>query len=191
MAWYKKHPTECPLVWIDTETGGLDTARAALLEVAVIVTDITGCHVRDRFEARIRPFPDDVIEQGAVAVNGYDEHLWTSTAKARVEVVGQLSTMCYGGIFAGHNVPFDYAMVMRFLGRYGVREWPGPHWKVDTIGLAWPLLLDREVPDLKLTTLTAHLGIEHEKAHTAMADCEAARQVYCALMERWANGRAA
>lgn len=182
MAYRRAHAADVPICWIDTETGGLDTSTAALLEVAVIITDSSGRDVRNRWEAKLLPFADDVIEDAAAAINGYNAEHWKLEALVSSAAFMKLSGLARGCNFGAHNVPYDYAMIMRFLKRHGMRDWPGPHWKVDTVSMAWPLMANRLVPDLKLTTLTKYLGIPHEHAHTAMADCEAARLLYVDLM---------
>jgi DNA polymerase III subunit epsilon len=183
LPWYNEHPSECPLVWIDTETGGLDASRAALLEVAIITTDFTGTHVRDRWSARLLPFHDDIVEDDVSAINGYNPALWEATAIEPRIAYKAIQERIQGAIIAGHNPRFDREMILRFLARFHVKRWPGPRYMADTAAMAWPLLAAQLVPNLKLTTLTGALGIHHEAAHSAMADCEAARQLYCEL--RW------
>jgi DNA polymerase-3 subunit epsilon len=181
----KHHPADAGLIWVDTETGSLDTGQAALLELAFILTDASGGRIEDVWSGRLLPVPGDLMEPGALAINGYDPDEWARTAVDPYTAYQQLQWAARGAIFASHNVPFDRAMIMRFLGRFGVRRWPGDHHTVDTVALAWPLLAARAVPDLKLATLTTFFGIRHERAHTALADCDAARQVYMALMARF------
>lgn len=186
--WYgKTDVADCHLVWVDTETGGLDPARAALLELAVIVTDLSGHHVTDRYEARLQPIEGDSMTPGALKVNGYDPALWLETAKPFNEVMDYLHKAARSGILAGHNTRFDGAVIRRALTRrgYGTSPWPGRSYQVDTSCLSWPLLAAGRIRDLKLGTIAEYLGIPNEAAHRAMGDAETARLVYLDLMHLW------
>lgn len=184
--WGKTDVADCHLVWVDTETGGLDPQKAALLELAVITTDLSGHNVLGRYEARLQPFEGDAMKPGALKVNGYDPALWLDTAKPFAEAMDYLHQAAVSGILAGHNTKFDGAVIRRALERRGyARPWPGRSYQVDTTYMSWPLLAAGRIHDLKLSTIAEYLGIPNEAAHRAMGDAETARLVYLDLMHLW------
>ena len=57
------------ILWVDTETTGTDPGKNGIIQLAGVL-EING-HETTRFDFKIRPFADDVIEDTALAVNGF------------------------------------------------------------------------------------------------------------------------
>lgn len=168
------------LAFVDTETSGLTPGVHRVLEVATILTDLDGKEL-DCFEAKIQVPPDHAVSPEAAAVNGYDPELWARLAVPFERYAAFLKrNIPYGHVAVpvGHNVGFDRRMIHE--SHYGKAFCPLSYHLIDTVSLAGALraagIID--VPNLKLGTVTAALGIEHSAAHRAMSDCEAARAIY-------------
>lgn len=170
------------LFFFDCETGGLSPALSDMVEVACVVTDPTGSQVLHEYSAKV--LPKKPVAPGAAKVNGYTAEKWAAEG---VELHGAMVTMlsmARDAVFVAHNAPFDWGFFASAMAQFSQR-WNGDYHKIDTAALALPLLKAGLVADVKLVTLTAYFGIEHE-AHRALGDARACWQVYQKLMARYA-----
>lgn len=174
--------TESFLAFLDTETGGLVPGRDPIIEIATILTDMNLKELA-RFEAKIQLRGGDVVSPEAAAINGYDPEIWAREAVPFQEYIDFLIQRIPRGHVAvpiGHNVGYDRDMIEQ--GYYKPRRLflPLGYRKVDTVSLCMVLRTSGmiDVPDVKLPTITKALGIEHGRAHSAMADCLAAKAIY-------------
>jgi DNA polymerase-3 subunit epsilon len=171
-----------PLAFVDVETTGLDPQVHALIEVAVLKVDADILAVIDRFESRVRPAPDAVVDPAAARVNGYAPEDW-SDAPDLQDVLPRVAAILGGSIIAGHNPGFDWAFLSAAFRRADSPLPDVDHHLLDTASLAWPLLRKGAIPSLSLRDLCAHLKVTNDGAHRAMADAERAFHVYRHLME--------
>lgn len=181
-------PTKKPqdLLFVDTETTGLDSTKHELLEVAAIRTSPDGRKIISRFEAKLFPLHLETAEPKALEVNKYSAADWTVDKCVMPEVVvDALQQMAGNTVLVGQNVSFDEGFLSPLFTRLGMKPPWGYH-KVDTVTLAWPLFVNTDLPGLSLEKLCKFLGVESMPTHRAAADVEACRQVYLKLMERWA-----
>ncbi len=170
------------LAFLDTETGGLVPGKDPVIEVATILTDLDLKEI-GRFEAKIQLRPGDVVSPEAAVINGYDPIVWTREAVPMAQYRGFLSRYIPRGSVAvpvGHNVSFDRDMIDQGYFKPGGFFCPLSYHKVDTVGLAMALKLAGVIrcENVKLTSVSAALGIEHGKAHTAMADLLVSKQIF-------------
>jgi DNA polymerase III epsilon subunit-like protein len=168
------------LFFFDSETGGLSPAEADMVEVACILTDPTGQHILDEYQARI--FPTKPVHPKAAAVNGYTVEKWASTAIDPVKAMHELMHRSQNAMFAAHNAAFDWGFFEPLMRQAG-RRWQGDYHKLDTCALAMPLYMSCKIPNLKLETLAAYFGIDPGEPHRAMSDVRTCRQVYLRLMK--------
>lgn len=77
----------------------------------------------------------------------------------------------------GHNVAFDIQVAQKAAVASGL-PMPSPRWMC-TVALARQLL---DLPDYRLPTVSAALGVSLTSHHDAAADARAAAQVMCALV---------
>jgi DNA polymerase-3 subunit epsilon len=175
------------LLFVDTETTGLDSTKHELLEVAAIRTSPDGRTVIQTYEAKLFPEHLETAEPRALEVNKYSAAEWPRDKCARPEdVVDALQKMSGNTVLVGQNVSFDEGFLSPLFTRLGMKPPWGYH-KIDTVSLAWPLYFNNaELPGLSLEKLCKFLGVESMPTHRAAADVEACRQVYLNLMERWA-----
>ncbi|WP_257311165.1 3'-5' exonuclease [Geothrix fuzhouensis] len=176
------------LVWIDTETGGLDPSRHSLLTLALVAKPRHGWEpIVDEIAFR---HPTYVVEADAMAVNRIDlvQHhakaLEPTTAVARIEAfldanVPQGEKVMLGG----HNVGFDIAFLMPYLRQHGPHlVGRFSHRLVDTMTLATALRVGGLLPEGKggLTDLLQHYGIDlaDDQRHTALGDALATARLF-------------
>jgi DNA polymerase III epsilon subunit-like protein len=174
---------DCNLFFFDCETGGLNPAVADMVEVACIVTDPSGQLVLNEYSAKV--IPKKPVDAGAARINGYTTEKWAAEAIDLDIAMVKMLGLGRDAVFVAHNTPFDWSFFEMAMAQRSQR-WNGDYHKIDTVALATPLLKAGHVPNLKLVTLSAHFGIEHE-AHRAMGDARACREVYLKLMEMYAS----
>lgn len=175
----RPHMSDCNLFFFDCETGGLSPYIADMVEVACVVTDSTGTKVLDEYSAKV--LPEKPVDAKAAEINGYSAEKWAAEAVPITTALMHMTTLARGAVFAAHNVAFDWGFFELALARRAMR-WPGDYHRVCTVALSEPLLRAKKVENQKLVTLSKYFGIEHENAHTALADVRACQQVYVKLM---------
>lgn len=189
--------TDDYLAFLDTETGGLVPGKDCVIEIATILTDLRLVEV-GRIEMKVKLRAHDLVGTEAARVNGYTPEGWKD-APPFGEWQSWMEKKIPRGSVAipvGHNVGFDRDMID--LGYYKPfnRFLPLSYHKIDTVGLAMALKVAGviDVPNVKLTTLSAALGIEHSRAHNAMADLLVSKAIFertSAFFGRAAKARSA
>lgn len=182
-----------PLLFIDTETGGLDPRKHSLLSLGLVVGEAG--QVARSLEILIRHDPY-VVSGGGLKVNRIDlvkhtaEGLDPRTALDVLDVFldQHFPHLCKPITLAGHNVAFDAAFLEAFLEGQGRALEPRfSHRTVDTHSLAAALRDAGKLPleNLGSTSLFAHFGIQvpEEKRHTALGDALATFELYWKLVE--------
>jgi len=182
-----------PLLFIDTETGGLDPRKHSLLSVALVVGE--GPRVANSLEILIRHEPF-VVSAGGMKVNRIDLVQHAAAALDPDMALGVMNVfldqhfphLCKPIILAGHNVGFDQAFLGTFLENLGHHLEPRfSHRVVDTHSLAAALRDAGKLPldNLGSSALFAHFGIQvpEDKRHTALGDALATFELYWQLVE--------
>jgi len=178
----KKYPD---LLFVDTETTGLDSTRHELIEVAAIRTSYDGLDVIETYEAKLPPVNLRTADPKALQMNGYTPEEWTpEKCEAPLMVVNRLAEMATDTMLVGHNVSFDESFLLPLFRHYAMTP-PWSYHKIDTVSLAWLHYNDStSLEGLSLNKVCAFLGVEQPTAHRAMADAETCRKVYLRLMQR-------
>jgi len=176
------------LIFVDTETTGLDCLRHEIIEIAWIVTTPDALTIKDKQCYRMLPQHIETAQAKALEINGYTEAEWlvSPNLKTRYDVSQLFNKASAGNVLVGQNVGFDEGFITQLLKLDGVRPQWGYH-KVDTVALAWPLYATTELSSLKLESLCAHLNIPQERKHAADADVLSCYYVYRALMQRYSK----
>jgi len=157
-------------VSLDLETSGLDLEDDAIIEVGAVRFDGDG--VQDRFSTLVNPRRS--IPQRIQSLTGISE-ADVRGAPPLEAVAGDLERFLDGAILVGHNViGFD----VRFLDAASIRHGEAIY---DTQDLATLLLPG--LPEYSLAALAEHFGVSFPVQHRALADAEAARDLFLALRE--------
>lgn len=166
------------LVFVDTETTGLDPVEHELLEVAVI-KEVDGV-VTDRWVRKIKPTHLENAEPKALEANGYSPEKWADAVPFET-VAQELADLIGRGTMVGHNVNFDAGFIGNSLKRAGVKANLNHH-AVDTLTLAREHLRPCGIGSLRLDNIREFLGWSLDGAHTALVDAEDARRLYYLLL---------
>ncbi len=171
--------------FVDCETTGTSPDKHGLVQIAAVIA-IDG-KIVDRFDLKMCTFPDDVIDDEALKVNGLDRATidsWPAPHGEYLAFVKRLARYCdkfdradkYH--FIGYNADFDASFVRKFFEKCGDKYFGSWFWWpiIDVSKVAGiRLMRDRHLlPDFKLATVAAHMQIpfDAEQLHNAMADVE-------------------
>lgn len=181
------------ILWIDTETTGLDPKENDIWQLAYLI-EIDG-EVVDGQNMYIRPFDfnnidDEALEVGGITVEKLLEiELTTEQAVAQIKRTWKKYIDKFNRddkfVIAGYWVHFDAGFVRQMFhkagDKYGIGSWCfSPLMDVSTfVGTAiarhgW------RFPNYKLETVCDRLGIQIE-AHDALSDIYATRSLYSAI----------
>jgi len=177
------------VLWIDTETTGIDPAKHGIIQIAALM-EIAG-EVVEEFEAKFQPHAGAEINADALAVSGTTpEALWARGTS--LDAYFEFSRWIGKHIDkfdkldkaypAGYNVRFDLDFVERWFRHSGNKYGTGSYqnWRyLDPLPILYQLDYAGRIalPDYKLGTVAAHYGIELQ-AHDALSDVRAARALH-------------
>lgn len=173
------------LLFLDTETTGLDPAIHEPIEVGAVLCSPDGDIVME-YSVRMQPSPGAIerAEPKALEVNGYTPELWAD-ALPRAVVAKTLHSMSTDARLVASNVAFDAAMSTRLLKEHGFK----PAWShrlIDIGAMAWPLNVLGYLERTGLFAMCEELGIPPEpEVHRAINGARLHRLVYLALLERY------
>ena len=171
----KKHT----LIFLDTETTGLDPSKQEIIELAAIAVEQSwdaqghgSLRVTKEAEWKIKPEHIETAQPEALRINGYTEEAWKDAITLK-DALTEFSVLARNGIAVGHNVSFDMGFLETAFRTTGL-PFPLHYHKLDTISLAYAKLWDKkEVQAFSLKALCEYFSITNENAHTALADTRA------------------
>jgi len=170
------------ILFIDTETGGLDASRNPIIQAAWIIEDDSGEVIQER-AMDIVPERDDEFNLGALEINGFTlERLKAGKGLAYMMDMLKIDCLPRMGLWVcGHNVQFDinFLHAAAKKSNYYLSMFLDTRLVLDTRSiLAYYKKLKIVSPnDCKLTTACKYFGIEID-AHDALSDIRATRRLY-------------
>jgi CBS domain-containing protein len=162
-------------VVLDTETTGLDTRKARIVQIGA-VRIVRGRVVKDTAFSTLVD-PGGPISRSSVAIHGIDDRQ-VAGAPAFAEAYDMLRNFAGDAIVVGHAIGFDMAIMARQCGEAGIAFAPAP--TLDTTLLA--AVAEPALPDAALETLAAWLGVEVTGRHTAPGDALVTADIFTALL---------
>jgi DNA polymerase III epsilon subunit-like protein len=112
----KETPDINKTIWLDTETGGLDPSRHALLSIG-IHDHLGGLNL----EIKIKPAKGLDILKEASAINGYNEKEWEGALNEALAIPFVLSIIKPYHFIGGQNVSFDLSFLHAAIERNKIR----------------------------------------------------------------------
>lgn len=184
-------------VVVDVETGGLEAATDALLEIAVVLLDADADGVLTPHEGmalQVEPFPGARIGQRALEITGIDpDHPLRPALPEKEALLRAFRPVrralrendCSRAILVGHNAFFDLGFLNAAVARTGIKRNPfHPFSSFDTATLAG-VLLGQTV--LARALDVAGIPQDPAAAHTALYDARVTAELFCLLVNRCAD----
>jgi ribonuclease T len=182
-------------VIIDVETGGLNAATDALLEIAAVIVRMDwqgNLRPAGTLAHHVQPFPGARLEPASMAVNGIDpDHPFrfaVPESEALTDIFREVrrevrETGCNRAILVGHNAFFDLAFLNAAAARTKIKRNPfHPFSNFDTVSLAG-LVYGQTV--LARSLQAAGIPWNEREAHSAIYDAERTAELFCQIVNRW------
>ncbi|MGE6227578.1 exonuclease domain-containing protein [Paenibacillus chitinolyticus] len=179
------------ILFVDTETGGVDPRKHSLLEVGLVAYEV-GKGIIDSKEFYISHENYSVTEH-AMKINNIDLSIakdwghkphWATHKLLNFieESFDVIKSKDDRPILGGHNVGFDKSFIEYQLfdaSGYDMQKYIS-HRTIDVMSLLWGLHIAGKLPKEACYSAGAneYFGIKNEKAHTALSDILATVQVY-------------
>ncbi|MDZ4821590.1 MAG: 3'-5' exonuclease [Planctomycetota bacterium] len=193
------------LVFVDLETGGLETWRP-IVQIAAIAVTSSLCEI-ETIEAKLR-FEPRFVDPKSLRKNNYSPERWSREAKSAREVATTFAEFLRrhatvdvtaagrGGYrvaqLVAHNAAFDGPFLQAWFERMGL-FFPGHFRVLCTVQRAVWLFHEHKTltppRDFKLGTLCEYFGVQlrPEEAHDALADVRATVGLYREMFQLEAN----
>ena len=182
-------------VVVDIETGGVNAATDAMLQIAAVMV-----HMREDGElytgethtTHVQPFEGANLDPKSLEFNGIDPDHPLRMAIPEDEALRQLfrpiretirATDCSRAVLVGHNAWFDLGFLNAAVNRCGIKRNPfHPFSCFDTATLSG-LAFGQTV--LARGVAAAGLGWDAREAHSAIYDAEKTAELFCTIVNRW------
>jgi CBS domain-containing protein len=164
-------------VVVDTETTGLDAAKAWIVEIAAL--RIAGGQLDTAAPFRKLVNPGEPIPKAVTVVHGIDDAAVAGAPRFHA-VASDIAASLGAPVLIGHSLGFDLAVLKREFARANVAWQPPP--TLDT-----RLLAEIAAPGLagySLESLSAWLGVPMAQRHSATGDAETTARVFLALVPK-------
>lgn len=185
------------IIWIDSETTGLDEKKHSLIQLACVVDEIVGDNFTPKEIGRlnlfIKPFRGDYINKDALektgtSISDFKTKKYLPPMVAHTELIEFLEQFVNRYertdkfIIAGKNVKFDIKFLRAFFNKcednyYG--SWfHYPSIDIETSFAEYMVCSGNILKDYKLETMCEFFDITIDNAHDAMCDILATREIY-------------
>jgi ribonuclease T len=184
-------------VVVDIETGGFDSARDALLEIAAVPIGLGKDGLMTPLSAistHVNPFPGANIDPRSLEVTGIDVD---NPLRGALDEREALETIfvpirkamkdfgCKRAILVGHNAHFDLSFLNAALRRTGHKRSPfHPFSVLDTVTLAG-IFYGQTV--LAKALWAAGLSWDSAQAHSALYDASCTAELFCLTINKLRN----
>lgn len=148
---------------LDVETTGLRADQHEIIELAAM--RVVEHEITDTFSTLVRihsPLPANIT-----TLTGISDAMLRDKGLPLSEAMAQFLAFVADRRVVCHHAAFDYAFLKAACRKCRLPEFRNPY--ADTWQMAKRQLDD--VPDYKLATLAAHLGIDTTRTHRALDDC--------------------
>ncbi len=162
-------------VVFDTETTGLDTRTARIVEIGAV-------RLRSGEEFAELVNPAEPIPPGSTAVHGIDDAAVAAAARF-ADVWPRFAVAAGERVLIGYSVGYDLAILEREAARAGL-SWKKPR---SLCLRLLSVLANPSLPDYSLDMIAGWLGLTIADRHRALGDAKAAAAIFEALLPRLAD----
>ncbi len=168
-------------VVLDSETTGLDPAKARIVEIGAV--RLAGGRILPESSFRSLVKPGEPIPAAVAQIHGIDDAK-VASAPSFTEVWPQLSAFVGDAVWIGHAIGFDLAILKRECERADL-AWVRPR-ILDTRLLAQ--VAEPNFADYTLENLAAWLDVELSDRHSALGDATTTARIFRALVPKLREG---
>lgn len=178
-----------PLVFLDTETTGLDPEHHEIIEICMSklspeVAATIECPERHGLYFLTLPMRPDLIDPKAIAINGFNMDEWIAKGATEfAEVADQIADFMEGCTLVGFNPWFDLRFLFKSIWRSTGRIPEFNYHVVDLCSVAWPLKVAGLIKSVSAKSICELFEIDYAGAHRACNDVDLSIECYRRLME--------
>jgi len=181
-------------VVVDVETAGVDPQKNALLEICIVLLDISeqGEFIKKEcFFEHVLPFEGAVLDAKSLAFNKIDPYQPLRFAIDEALALKQLFSPiqnalkqagCQRAVLVGHNAWFDLLFIKEAVKRTGIKSPFHAFTCFDTATLGG-LLYGQTV--LAKAVKAANISFDTSEAHSAIYDAQKTAELFCVMMNTW------
>lgn len=182
-------------VVIDVETGGFNSQKDALLEVAAVILKIDDngiINIDQQISRHIIPFEGSNMDPKSMEVNGIDPYHPFRMAIPEKQSLNEIfkvirdalkKSQCKRAVMVGHNTMMDLNAINAAAERCQIKRNPfHPFSTFDTVSLAG-LAYGQTV--LSRAVQAAGIDWDSENAHSAAYDAFKTAELFCNIVNRW------
>ncbi len=182
-------------VIVDVETGGFESRRHALLEIAAVLLQMDAegrLRPVRTVSTQVEPFAGALLDPKSMEVNGIKPDHPLRAARPEAEALEHVfapirqavrESGCQRAILVGHNAGFDLGFLNAAIARCAYKRNPfHPFSCFDTVSLAG-LAYGQTV--LARALQAAGIDWDAAQAHSAVYDAERTAELFCTIVERW------
>ncbi len=181
------------LFFIDLETTGVKVPESGIVQLAGII-EVDGIE-QERFSIHVKPLPDDVLTEEALAVQGCTKEDWFDENRFEPrEAFRKLVSIMRKYVdpydkkdkffLVAYNAYFDMGQLRAWFEKMDDKYMGSWFWfpPIDVMVVAGAVLMNKrsELSNFKLMTVCEYLGIAPPEgsAHDAMFDVEVTRRMF-------------
>ena len=162
-----------PICIIDTETTGVEVELDRIVQVATVRLETDGTTTMSSHLVN----PGVPIPPEATAIHGIDDAR-VADEQRFLDIWPALRDRMHGTALCAYNARFDLGILAAECRRHRI-SWQPPGRVIDPL-----VIFRRELPHTLEGAMRYYLGLGHEGAHDALADCLATRKVLREQIER-------
>ncbi len=170
-----------PIAVIDLETGGLDPHHDPILQIGLVLGDVVPgcCEVESEWSTMVR-LRRPWSPYGARHIHGIRRHRLLFAPPIR-EALNELTRRCGTRRIVAHNVAFDWGFLSHAAQQQHVALPTGD--RLCTLELSRSLDPERTMSH-RLADIARRAGVEHSRAHDALADARTTASVLAHLLAK-------
>lgn len=169
-----------PIIFIDTETTGVDYEKHEIVEIAALKCNPINIFPYARFQTMVNP--ENGLDPAAQKINGITEGMVKYAASIKYALNDFFNFIGSDSTLVGHCIKtFDLLFINRLAKDIGLKKIDNEI--IDTIDIARELGFKRGERSLKKIAEHYEMNFEPGGLHRAAADIELNRRVYIQLMK--------
>lgn len=182
-------------VVVDIETGGIDSQKNAILEIAALTLDYNESGllaIKNNFACHVTPFEGSKLDEEALEVTGIDPFHPFRFDISEIDALTQLfafieealqATECRRAVLVGHNAHFDLSFILAAAKRCKIKKTPFHAFTVFDTATLSGLVFGKTV--LAKALRIARLGFDKNEAHSAIYDAKQTAELFCLIVNKF------